>query len=65
MHLCPGNVVAIGRAVVYHGRAAHTFSAGIICRHCSTVPGQNNIRAFIFPVGSQLLRTVIIEEKNS
>ena len=36
MHLCPGNVVAIGRAVVYYARAAHTFSAGIKCRHCIT-----------------------------
>ena len=34
MHLCPGNLVAIGRAVVYYARAAHTFSAGIKCRHC-------------------------------
>ena len=35
MHICPGNVVAIGRAVVYYARAAHIFSAGIKCRHCS------------------------------
>ena len=35
MHLCPGNVVAIGRAVIYNARAAHTFSAGIKCRHCT------------------------------
>ena len=34
MHLCPGNVVAIGRAVVYYIRATHTFSAEIKCRHC-------------------------------
>ena len=26
--------VTIGRAVVYHARAAHAFSAGIKCRHC-------------------------------
>ena len=35
MHLCPGNVVAIERAVVYYARAAHTFSAVIKYRHCS------------------------------
>ena len=29
MHLCPRNVVATGRAVVYNARATHTFSAGI------------------------------------
>ena len=27
--------MAIGRAVVYYARAAHAFSAGIKCRHCS------------------------------
>ena len=34
IHLCPGNLVATGRAVVYNARAAHTFSAWIKCRHC-------------------------------
>ena len=29
MHPCPENWVAIGRAVVYYARAAHSFSAGI------------------------------------
>ena len=29
MHPCPGNLVAIGHAVVYYARAAHAFSAGI------------------------------------
>ena len=37
MSLCPGNWVAIGSAVVYHAQAAHTFSAGSICRHCMYV----------------------------
>ena len=37
MHPCPENCVAIGRAVVYYALAAHAFSAGIKCRHCSTV----------------------------
>ena len=35
MHPCPGNWVAIGRAVVYYARADQAFSAGIKCRHCS------------------------------
>ena len=35
MHLCQGNWVEIGRAVVYYARAAHTFSAEIKCPHCS------------------------------
>ena len=34
MHPCPGNWVAIGRAVVYYARADQAFSAGIKCRHC-------------------------------
>ena len=34
MHPCPGNWVAIGRAVVYCARAAHAFSAEIKCRYC-------------------------------
>ena len=34
MHPCPGNLVAIGRTVVYYVRAVHPFSAGIKCRHC-------------------------------
>ena len=29
MHPCPGNLVAIGRMVVYYARAADAFSAGI------------------------------------
>ena len=43
MHLCPGNVVAIGRAFVYNARAAHIFSAGIKCRHCSRLFYQDSI----------------------
>ena len=35
MHPCPGNWVAIGRAVVYSARAAHAFSAGTKCQHKS------------------------------
>ena len=35
MHPCPGNWVAIGRAVVYYARGDQAFSAGIKCRHCS------------------------------
>ena len=34
MHLCPGNWVDIGRVLVYYAPAAHSFSAGITCRHC-------------------------------
>ena len=37
MHTCPGNLVAIRRAVAYYAWAAHTFSAGIKCRHCRWV----------------------------
>ena len=37
MHPRPENLVAIGRAVVNYAQAAHPFSAGIKCRHCSTV----------------------------
>ena len=35
MHPYPGNWVAIALAVVYYAWAAHAFSAGIKCRHCS------------------------------
>ena len=34
MHLCPGNWVAIGHAVVYFAQAINAFSAGIKCWHC-------------------------------
>ena len=33
IHPCIGHWVAIGRGVVYYGRAAHAFNAGIKCRH--------------------------------
>ena len=36
MHPCPGNWVAIGRAVVNYAYAAHTFSAGIKYEHSRT-----------------------------
>ena len=42
MHPCPGNWIAIGRAVVYYARAAHSFSAGIKCRHCR-IPLEHSI----------------------
>ena len=35
MHPCPGNWVAIGRAVEYYALATHAFSAGMKCRHCT------------------------------
>ena len=35
MQLCPGNMVAIGPVVLYYARVAHSFSAGIKCRHCT------------------------------
>ena len=34
LHPCPGNWVAIRRAVAFYARAAHLFSAEINCRHC-------------------------------
>ena len=34
MHPCLGNLVAIGRTVVYYAMAAHACSAGIKYRHC-------------------------------
>ena len=36
LHPCPGNRLTIGRAVVFYGRAAQAFSAGIKCRHCAS-----------------------------
>ena len=35
MHLCQGNCLAIGHAVMYYALAAHTFSLGIKGRHCT------------------------------
>ena len=35
MHPYPGIWMAIGRTVVYKARAAHAFSAGNKCRHCT------------------------------
>ena len=37
MHPFPGNLVAIGRAVVCYAWAAYVFSAGIKCRHCTYI----------------------------
>ena len=34
MQPCPGNCVAIWRAVVNYAQAAHACSAGIKCWHC-------------------------------
>ena len=34
IHPYTGYWVAIGHAVLYYDRAAHTLSAGIKCRHC-------------------------------
>ena len=31
---CQEILLEIGREVVYYGRIAHAFSAGIKCRHC-------------------------------
>ena len=42
-HPCTENWVTIWRAVVYHARAAHAFSAGTECRHCSTRDRQNSL----------------------
>ena len=33
MHPCPRYWLGIGRAVMHHAWATHTFSAGIKCRH--------------------------------
>ena len=33
MYPCPGNWIAIGRAVVYCARAAQAFRVAIKCRH--------------------------------
>ena len=41
MHLCQGNWVVIGRAVVYYARAVHTFSAETKCPHCMYASGVN------------------------
>ena len=35
MHPCPGNWVAIERAVVYYWPSSRAFSAGITCVNCS------------------------------
>ena len=36
IHALETNWVVIRRAVVYYSLAAHAFSAGIKCRHCSS-----------------------------
>ena len=37
IHQYQGHWVAFGHTVVYHARAAHTFRAGINCRHRNIV----------------------------
>ena len=41
MHPCPGNWVAIKRAVVCYAQAVHTFSAGIKSRRCRRKDGSH------------------------
>ena len=36
MHPWPGNLLSIGRWVVYYARATYAFRAGIKCRHCTS-----------------------------
>ena len=57
MQPCPGNWVAIRRAVVYYAQPAHTFSAGIKCGHCSfedfvniCCPRLSSFLSSLFPV---------------
>ena len=40
---CPGNWLAIEHAVMYYAQAAHVFSAGIKCWHCSRYSKFNSI----------------------
>ena len=47
MHLCPGTWMAIERAVVYYARAAHAFSAGIKCRHCTSKDSFSTFTTFV------------------
>ena len=35
IQLCQGNWVASGHIVVYYAWAAHAFSAGVKCQHCT------------------------------
>ena len=37
MHPCPGNWVAIGRAVMYYVMDAQIMCTGIKCRHCTWI----------------------------
>ena len=42
MHQRPGNLVAIGLAVVYNAQAVHAFSAEIKCLQCIHSPAYAN-----------------------
>ena len=48
MHQGPVKRVAIGHAVVYNARAAHTFSAGIKCRHYVHIYSIHSTLVFVF-----------------
>ena len=47
MHPCPGNWLAIGRAVAYHARAYRAFSAGIKCKHCKSLTDDDKLNSTI------------------
>ena len=47
MYPCPGNMVAIGYAVVHYFCRAHSFSAGIKWRHCTQTSVFNEIILYI------------------
>ena len=50
MHPCPGNWIAIGRAVMYTAETAQAFSAGIKRRHCMLKKtGQNKNMHRVIP----------------
>ena len=47
IHQLPRNWVTIGCAVVYYARAAHAFSAGIKCGHCTLSSTMNSLMAWM------------------
>ena len=57
--------MAIGRAVVYHARAAHAFSAGINYRHCASglVPESGSFTNLRFTLVSSTITNYVVKIK--
>ena len=65
LHPYPEKWEAIGHAVVYYARSAHTFSARIKCRHCNSKVGKSDDYLYHWVVPMSLNMTKDVTLQNS